>query len=135
MPLKITLKPHEKMILAGAVVTNGDAKCDLIIENKVSLLREKDVMKEEDAVSPCRKIYFVVQLMYVDPDNIVDHHNSYWKLVREVINAAPSMVDLISQVSEQILSGNYYKALKLSKQLIDYEREVMSYVRKSTGSV
>ncbi len=135
MPLKLTLKPHEKLIIAGAVVTNGDVKCDLIIENKVPILREKDVMREEDAISPCSKIFFVVQLMYVDPDNIVDHHNAYWNLVREVIKAAPSMINLISRISEEILSSNYYKALKLSKQLIDYEKEVVSYVRKPIGSV
>jgi len=129
MPLKITLKPHERLILAGAVVTNGDTKCDLVIENKVPILREKDVMREKEAVSPCSKVYFVVQLMYVDPDNIVEHHNAYWKLVQEILAAAPSMLGLVSQISEQILKGNYYKALKLSRQLTAYEKEVMSYVR------
>ena len=41
MALKIALKPHEKMILAGAVVTNGNTPASLIIENEVTLLRGK----------------------------------------------------------------------------------------------
>jgi flagellar protein FlbT len=40
MALKITLKPNEKMIVSGAVVTNGNTKnTDLIIENNVPVLR------------------------------------------------------------------------------------------------
>ena len=41
MALKIILKPHEKFILGGAVITNGDAKSAFIVENDVPILREK----------------------------------------------------------------------------------------------
>ena len=62
MALKITLKPHEKMILGGAVIANGNSTgCHLIIENKVPILREKDILSEKDADSPCRRLYFIVQ--------------------------------------------------------------------------
>ncbi len=45
MALKISLKPHEKMILGGAVITNGNSMgCHLVIENKVPILREKDIL-------------------------------------------------------------------------------------------
>ena len=64
MALKITLKPNEKMIVGGAVVTNGNAKnSDLIIENNVPVLRQKDILSEQDAASHCSRIYFVIQLM------------------------------------------------------------------------
>ena len=47
MALKITLKPQEKMILGGAVISNGNnAGCQLIIENEVPILREKDILSE-----------------------------------------------------------------------------------------
>jgi len=47
MALRITLKPQEKMILGGAVITNGNSfRCNLIIENKVPILREKDILSE-----------------------------------------------------------------------------------------
>jgi len=128
MPLKITLKPHERMIVGGAVITNGNAKCDLLIENKVSILRQKDIMSEKDADSPCRKIYFTIQLMYIDEENLIEHHNTYWKLVQDIVKAAPSMLALIDQISEQILNNKYYQALKLARKLIDYEQEVIDRV-------
>ncbi len=128
MPLKITLKPHERMIVGGAVITNGNAKCDLLIENKVSILRQKDIMSEKDADSPCRKIYFTIQLMYIDEENLIEHHNTYWKLVQDIVKAAPSMLALIDQISEHIRNNKYYQALKLARKLIDYEQEVIDRV-------
>lgn len=128
MPLKITLKPNERMIVGGAVITNGNTRCDLLIENRVSILRQKDIMSEKDADSPCRKIYFTIQLMYVDEENLIEHHNTYWKLVQDIVKAAPSMLALIDQISEYILNNKYYQALKLARKLIDYEQEIIDHV-------
>jgi flagellar protein FlbT len=133
--LKIRLKPKERVIISGAVVTNGKGNSDLIIENNTPILRERDIMKEEDANTPCRRIYFVVQLMYIDNNNLIDHQNMYWKLVRDVVDAAPSTILLIDQISAQILSGHYYKALKVARKLVDYEKEVMKNARNSIRSI
>ena len=74
MALRISLKPHEKMILGGAVITNGNSfRCNLIIENKVPILREKDILSESEATSLCRQLYFVIQLMYIDEENLDAH--------------------------------------------------------------
>jgi len=128
MALKLTLKPNEKMIIGGAVITNGNSKSNLIIENKVPILREKDILNEEDANTPGRRIYFAVQLMYVDEPNLVVHHNNYWNLVKEFLNAAPSRLEVIDRMSEHILHGNYYKALKLCRELLNYEEEIKQNV-------
>lgn len=126
MALKITLKPGERMILGGAVVTNGNpSSCDLVIENKVPLLRQKDILSEEKADTPCRRIYYAIQLMYIDEDNLSVYHKLYWGLVKDVVHAAPSTVVLIDSISEHILQRRYYQALKLTKRLIEYEQEVI----------
>ena len=123
--LKISLKPGEKIIVSDAVITNGGTRSDLSVENRVTLLREKDIMKEAEADTPCRKIYFVTQLMYIDEENVVEHHKAYWELARGILAAAPSALGLIDPISSHILNGEYYKALKLARKLIDYETEVV----------
>ena len=128
MALKISLKPGEKMIIGGAVVKNGDNKAELFIENKVPLLREKDILGEKDTQTVAQKIYFTIQLMYIDHENLTNHHNTYWNYVHELTKAAPSTVALVDQISEKIIGNNYYQALKLSRKLIDYEKEIMSRV-------
>ena len=136
MALKISLKPDERIIIGGAVLQNGGARSDFVIENSVPILREKDIMGLNDANSPCRRIYFAIQLMYVDDKNIEEHRATYWKLVKDVTNAAPSTVGLIDQISEHILHDRYYQALKLTNHLIEYEQGVMNHVRSAaTGSL
>lgn len=135
MALKITLKPNEKMIVGGAVVTSGNTKnSDLIIENNVPVLRQKDILNEQDATTHCRQIYFVIQLMYIDSDNVSDHQQSYWKLVRELIDAIPRLTCHIDEINEHILVGNYYRALKLARELIHYEQEVLRNADPGTVS-
>jgi flagellar protein FlbT len=135
MGLKITLKPNERMIISGAVVTNGNAKSEFLIENNVPVLREKDILAKDDADSPCKRIYFVIQLMYIDEKKLTEYHTTYWNLVRDVLAAAPSTLGLIDQISGDILNGKYYQALKQAKKLIEYEQEAIKHVRKSTRSI
>lgn len=135
MSLKITLRPRERMIIGGAVVKNGNIKCELQVDNNVPILRNKDIMRENEADTPCRRIYFVIQLMYIDEKNILLHYSSYWELVRSLINAAPSLLFIIDEISEEIVSGRYYQALKLAKKLIEYEQEAVSNVLKSDDNL
>ncbi len=128
MPLKITLKPNERIIIGGTVVTNGSSKSRFTIENRAPVLREKDIMSEKEADSPCRRIYFVIQLMYIDENNLATHHNTYWKQVRDVLAAAPSMLKFLDKISDHILHARYYQALKLTKKLIEYEKELIKHV-------
>ena len=128
MPLKITLKPGERMVIDGAVIRNGENKTELYVENKVPLLRQKDMLTEKDADTVCRQIYYIIQLMYIDKTNAVVQHGVYWDLVHPLVKAAPSTVPLVDKISEKILSGQYYRALKLAKKLVLYEEEVMNRV-------
>ncbi len=131
MALKIKLKPHERLIIGGAVITNGNAKCDLIVENEVPVLRDKDILRERDADTPCRRIYFIIQLMYVDDKDRVEKHNIYWSLVKDLVEAAPSTADTLAEISSLIIEGKYYPALKLARKLIEYEEGVTEYVRRA----
>ncbi len=129
MSLKITLRPGERMIIGGAILKNGDKPSTFYVENKVPLLRERDIMKEDEADTYCSKIYFVIQLMYIDSPNVVKYHNTYWSLVRDLIEAVPRTVGLVDQISQHILENDYYKALKLAKKLLAFEKEVLSRVK------
>jgi flagellar biosynthesis repressor protein FlbT len=132
MSLKITLKPYEKFIIGGAVIANGDSKSVFVVENDIPILRGKDIMSLAEANTPCKKIYFAVQLMYVDGKNMSEHHKTFWELVKDVAAAAPSRKPLLKEISENILDDKYYQALKLTKTLIEYEQEVTSRVRNAT---
>ena len=128
MALKITLKPNERMIIGGAVITNGKSRCEFFIENKVPVLRQKEILGQKEANTPGQRIYFTIQLMYIDEGNLAVHHQLYWQLVKDYIHAAPRMLGVVDQINEHILNGRYYQALKLAKKLIQHEQEVIDRV-------
>ncbi len=131
MSLKLRLKPDEKIIIGGAVLQNGPKASEFIVENTVPILRQKDILAERDAVSPARRVYFVIQLLYIDRENQVDYHTRYWDLVKDILAAAPSTKPYVDRISEQIVSGDFYQALKFTRKLITYEEELLSHVKKS----
>jgi len=128
MALKLTLKPHEQVIIGGAVIQNGASTCSFIVKNKVPILRQADILIEAEATSPCRRVYMAIQLMYINESTSAELHPVYWELAKEILEAAPSMKNLLSQVSQCILDGNHYQALKLAKKLVAYEEELIRNV-------
>jgi len=130
MPLKLSLKPGEKFVLNGAVVQNGDRRGVLILQNKASVLREKDIMQAEEAVTPARRIYFPVMMMYLDEANAARFYDEFAHRLNEfmsVIGNAAILADCVS-VSRHVMSREYYKTLMLCRRLIEYEDERLGNV-------
>lgn len=132
MALKIELKPGERFILGNAVITNDDQRTRLFVEGKAPILREKDILRPEDADTPCKKLYLAVQLMYLS-DNPSEQHQVYFDVARDILQAAPSTAEYIERMNNRILTGAFYKALKEAKALIAYERELMSNAESGAG--
>lgn len=126
MALVIDLKPGEKILIGEAVITNDGNRARLHIAGEAPILREKDVMQEQDADTPGKKIYFLIQCMYLSR-NPKEYHDVFFKHVVEMKQAAPSTAAYFLQISEQIFAGSYYKALKLGKDLIQYEKDLMNH--------
>ncbi len=127
MALIIDLKPSERLIIGSALITNDDARTRLHIEGTAPILREKDIMLEGEADSPCKKIYFTVQLMYISP-NPEKIHKTYFSLIHDIQHAAPSTALFFAKINNHIMNGEYYKALKEARNLMEHEREILANV-------
>ena len=130
MALKLSLKPGEKFVLNGAVVQNGDRRTVLLLQNKASVLREKDIMQEDEVTSPARRIYFPVMMMYLDEAGAPRHYEEFVLRLSEfmsVIRNPGVLADCVA-ISKHALAREYYKALMLCRKLIDYEDERLGNV-------
>lgn len=125
MSLKVELKPGERLIVGNCVITNSDQRTRLFIDGKAPILREKDILTAETANSPARRIYFAVQLMYIHEDT-ARLSEDYFKLINDIIAAAPSTIRIVDEINNEILTGQLYKALKAAKKLIQYEQELLA---------
>jgi flagellar biosynthesis repressor protein FlbT len=137
MPLKLSLKPGEKFVLNGAVVQNGDRRSSLLLQNKASVLREKDIMQADEAATPARRIYFPVMMMYLEQSNCDAFHDEFVQRLTEFMGAVrnPDMLTDCVNISRHVMIREYYKALMLCRRLIEYEDERLGNVapRLSAG--
>lgn len=127
MPLRVELKPNERVIIGTAVIRNGDQRARFFIEGDAPILREKDILTSETADTPAKRIYLAVQLMYLKGE-LSDHHEVYFPLVKDFLGAVPRATPIIADVNNLLLTGEFYKALKEVKKLIAFEEEVLSNV-------
>jgi flagellar biosynthesis repressor protein FlbT len=132
MALKVELKPGERILIGDVVVTNSDQRTRLLIEGEAPILREKDIMTAERADTPAKRIYLAVQLMYLARTSS-QHHDLYFKLVKDIVQAAPSTWPYVESINNHILTGEMYKALKDAKKLIAYEGELLAHATSGTG--
>ncbi len=130
MGLKIELRPGERVMLGDCVITNSDQRTRLLVEGTAPILREKDIMTPSRADTPAKRIYLAIQMMYTSKDPAA-YHDLYFKLVRDIVQAAPSMWPQVEIINNQILTGALYKALKEVKKLIAYEGKLLENARST----
>ena len=132
MALKVELKPNERIIVGECTVTNCGQRTRILIDGNTPILREKDILTAKTADTPAKRIYLAVQLMYTsrDPRN---HHDTYFALVREMVQAAPSTWAFVEGINNKILTGDLYKALKEARKLISYEMELFEHAKRGSS--
>jgi flagellar protein FlbT len=135
--LKISLKPGERFVINGAIVQNGDRRTNLVLHNKVSILREKDILLPENATTPVRRIYFAVMMMYLDQTEEREYHQEFVRRMAEFMNAIRSEDVLQTCVSivDDVYAKNFYGALITCKKLLVFEQDRLDFASgRSRGS-
>jgi len=130
LPLKLSLRPGERFVLNGAVVQNGDRRAVLILQNKASVLREKDIMQSEEVNTPARRIYFPVMMMYLDEAGADRYYDEFVRRMGEFMGVIvnPDVLAECVNISRLCMTREYYKALMLCRKLIEYEDERLGNV-------
>ena len=62
--LVLKLSPKERVLINGAVIENGDRRSKLsIVSPNANILRLKDAIHPEEAVTPVRRVCYAAQLV------------------------------------------------------------------------
>ena len=109
----IHLKRGEKLYVNGAVL-RVDRRTSLEFLNDVTFLLENHVMQAEEATTPVRQLYFVVQTMLMDPANAgmtaeLYKHLSFRTRQSVEEDAIRQQIDLADQ---KVTEGRFFDALK-----------------------
>ena len=131
MPLKIELKPHESIIIGESLITNDGERTRFYIEGNVPILREKFILRENEANTPSKRVYFVVQQMYLSRGD-AQLQDLYLEYVRDLQHAAPSLIPYITPLNEDIIRADYYNAIKNANKLLQKEEELFGEALKGS---
>ncbi|HEX7881908.1 MAG TPA: flagellar biosynthesis repressor FlbT [Afipia sp.] len=125
MPLRVELKPFERIVIGQSVITNSEHRAIFLIDGDTPILREKDILTADTANTPVKRIYLCVQQMYLE-DDIPKYQELYLGFVRDMLEAVPSSREHIEAASNHILNGYLYKALREIRKLMKREEELLS---------
>ncbi len=124
--MNLRVRAGEKIYLNGAVV-RFDRKVSIQILNDVSFLLEGHVLQADDATTPLRQLYFVVQSALIDPANSI----TIVALIRDMLMRTTqsfSNRDVLyglAQVSDLLDRGRFFECLRVIRSLYVIEAEVL----------
>lgn len=122
MTLRITLRDGEKLIVNGAVLC-ASGRVELTVENQAALLRGREIMTPGEATTPARRLYLACMMAYIDDPARGVHQDRVVALLGDLLDAFETTTArlLCLEFAHLVAIGEYYRALGICRQLIDYE--------------
>jgi flagellar biosynthesis repressor protein FlbT len=122
MPLRVELKPFERLVIGDSVIINSGTRTCFLIDGTTPILREKDTVTAESANTPAKRLYLCVQTMYLKND-ATRQRERYLGLIKELRQTIPGSDAQIEAIETCVTSGSFYKALKEIRKLMKREEE------------
>ena len=135
MPLLIDLKNGDKIIINGAVLENSGSNTKLLVHNKVPILREKEVLSEDDAKTPASRVYFALQCAYIFPTERAQYLKAFQGFLTDYVAAAPTALAIGNQIRTFVEKEELYRALKAAQKLIKHESDIFSEMHRVAEAV
>lgn len=131
--LVLKLGPHERVLINGAVIENGDRRSRLnIITPGANILRLRDALHPDEVNTPVRRVCYVAQLVLsgdADPDEGAQQVLRGIEQLSQVFRDADSRAQL-SNATDAMLDGNAYQALRALRVLLPREERLLAARRQ-----
>jgi len=125
--LKISLKPNEKIYVNGAVI-RVDRKVTLELLNDVQFLLESHVLQAEQASTPLKQLYFIVQVMLMNPQDAIPARDLFRKSLPLLLATFTNehIRTTLKQVDRLVGEDKVYEALKAIRSLYGFEDQALA---------
>ena len=124
--IRLYLKANEKIFINGAVL-KVDRKVSFELLNDVTFLLEAHVMQKEDADTPLKQLYFVIQIMLMHPENSEQTETVFKKMIANLLETVetPKLLNGVKQIDVEVSTGKPFAALKAVRELIQIEENIL----------
>lgn len=125
--LKISLKANEKIYVNGAVI-KADRKVSLEFLNDVQFLLQSHVLQLEDASSPLRQLYFIVQVMLMDPQGAQQARMAFRATLPRLLGAFSDerILSALKYIDRLVAEDQVFEALKAIRGLYPIEDRILN---------
>jgi flagellar protein FlbT len=125
--MHISLRAGERIFINGAVI-RVDRKVSLELMNDATFLMEAHVMRVEDATTPLKQLYFIVQVILMNPNDANAAREMFQTSILATISSFddPEIVAGLSQVATQVSTDRVFDALKTIRGLFPREAEIIA---------
>ncbi|WP_353473548.1 flagellar biosynthesis repressor FlbT [Salipiger sp. H15] len=127
--LVLKLGPHERLLINGAVIENGDRRSKLsIMTPGANILRLKDAIHPDEALTPVRRLCYTAQLVLTGD---VPAERTKADLLRNIEELSRILTDpdsrtLLTRATEALLDEHFYQCLKSLRALIPREDRLLA---------
>lgn len=127
--LVLKLAPHERVLINGAVVENGERRTKIAIKTpNANILRLKDAIHPDEAGTPVARACYIAQLML---SGDAEYQNGLPQLLAAVEALSQVFDDrdsrlILSEASNHIVAEAIYPALRKLRELLPREARLLA---------
>lgn len=125
--LRISLKAGERIFINGAVL-RVDRKVSLEFMNDVTFLLENHVMQPEEATTPLRQLYFIVQMMLINPAGVDQSMEMFRKSIVMLLSCFndEEVRSELKHIDGMVIQGKAFESLKAIRSLYPVEEKILN---------
>ncbi|MDD3029508.1 MAG: flagellar biosynthesis repressor FlbT [Alphaproteobacteria bacterium] len=125
MPLKIRVKPEDKILAGGAVLKNvGKHPADLLVLSDGPVLRERYMMnRNRQGDSDMSNVYFLLQVIYLFKGKDKPMDNLVLETIRNFAKLYPVYESETKTIIELLEKKETFKALRVARSMLSENGE------------
>ncbi|MFN3936830.1 MAG: flagellar biosynthesis repressor FlbT [Gemmobacter sp.] len=127
--LILKLSPHERVLINGAVIENGDRRCRFaVMTPNAQILRLRDAIHPGDVNTPVRRVCYLAQLVLSGDMTAEDAHMQLLRGIEQLsqILTDPDSRMQLTLASRGVMAGQHYQALRALRSLLPREERLLA---------
>ncbi len=132
--LVLKLGPHERVLINGAVIENGERRSRLaVVTPNAHILRLRDAIHPEEVNTPVRRVCYIAQMVL---SGDADPADARMQLLRGIEQLSQVLTDhdsrtLLTQATAAVMEDQHYPAMKALRSLLPREERLFAATRRT----
>ena len=127
--LILKLAPHERVLINGAVIENGERRSRFcIVTPNANILRLRDAIHPEQARTPVSRVCYIAQLVLSGDVEVGDAEPQLMRGIEQLsqVLTDPDSRSLLTRASQAVVDGEFYPAMRHLRALLPREARLMA---------